>query len=193
MVQRQYSNSTIRSSRAEISRSTRPGPANRASAAITEVAAAVVAAATAGRSVGRAWARSFRFHGVRAVAVSTDCSADEMVDAFQGFKPPLLRLTSPAHRRFSGAMRKTRARAGLFVRRPAPEITRLGRFQGRCGAFSLCASSSVRLSIIRAVRRFHRRDMDNRRDPRNPVGWEAPGPPQAALSSGWRELFSVRS
>jgi hypothetical protein len=155
--------------------------------------AAVVAAATAGRSVGRAWARSFRFHGVTAVAVSTDCSADEMVDAFQGFKPPLLRPTSPAHRRFSGAMRKTRARAGLFVRRPAPEITRLGRLQGRCGAFSLCASSSVRLSIIRAVRRFHRRDMDNRRDPRNPVGWEAPGPPQAALSSGWRELFSVRS
>jgi RNA recognition motif-containing protein len=130
MVQRQYSNSTIRSSRAEISRSTRPGPANRASAAITEVAAAVVAAATAGRSLGRAWARSFRFHGVRAVAVSTDCSADEMVDAFQGFKPPPLRPTSPAHRRFSGAMRKTRARAGLFVRRPAPEITRLGRLQG---------------------------------------------------------------
>jgi hypothetical protein len=51
----------------------------------------------------------------------------------------------------------------------------------------------VRLSVIRAVRRFHRRDMDNRRDPKNPVGREAPGPPQATLSSGWRELLSVRS
>src|SRR5713101_3636972 len=104
MVQRQYSNSTIRSSRAEILRSTRPGPANRASAAITEVAAAVVAAATAGRSVGRAWARSFRFHGVRAVAVSTDCSADEMVDAFQGFKPPPLRTRRDVLTRTGGSL-----------------------------------------------------------------------------------------
>ncbi len=57
---------------------------------------------------------------------------------------------------------------------------------------SLRGSSFVRLSIIRAVRRCHRRDMDDRRDPRTPVGREAPGPPQAALSSGWRELLSVR-
>src|SRR5258706_13378192 len=37
--------------------------------------------------------------------------------------------TSLACQRFSGATRETRARAGSFVCRPAPEITRLGKIR----------------------------------------------------------------